>query len=103
MKVPRRRQQGRAFRPEQEPTSTETPEAELAAREVAAACRPPWPLPEDRAKPCCCARSKGLSYDEIAAAMGTPIGTVRSRIFRAREAVSARVRPLLENQSGKRW
>jgi len=46
---------------------------------------------------------EGLSYEEIAAAMGTPIGTVRSRIFRAREAVSARVRPLLENQSGKRW
>ena len=46
---------------------------------------------------------EGLSYEEIATAMGCPIGTVRSRIFRAREAISAKVRPLLENQSGKRW
>ena len=45
----------------------------------------------------------GLSYEEIAERMNCPIGTVRSRIFRAREAISARVKPLLENQSGKRW
>ena len=45
----------------------------------------------------------GLSYEEIAEVMRCPIGTVRSRIFRAREAVSARIRPLLENQAGKRW
>jgi RNA polymerase sigma-70 factor (ECF subfamily) len=35
--------------------------------------------------------------------MSCPIGTVRSRIFRAREAISARVKPLLEKQTGKRW
>ena len=40
---------------------------------------------------------------EIAEAMSCPIGTVRSRIFRAREAISAKIKPLLENQSGKRW
>jgi RNA polymerase sigma-70 factor (ECF subfamily) len=46
---------------------------------------------------------EGLSYEEIAAAMDCPIGTVRSRIFRAREAISARIRPLLDRQGGKRW
>ena len=46
---------------------------------------------------------EGHSYEEIAQMMDCPIGTVRSRIFRAREAISARVRPMLENQSGKRW
>lgn len=92
------------FRPGQEPTSTETPEAELAAREVAAAVQAAVAaLPEDLREALLLREIEGLSYEEIAAAMGTPIGTVRSRIFRAREAVSARVRPLLENQSGKRW
>ena len=46
---------------------------------------------------------EGLSYDEIALAMDCPIGTVRSRIFRAREAISAKVKPLLDKQTGKRW
>jgi RNA polymerase sigma-70 factor (ECF subfamily) len=92
------------FRPQQEPTSTETPEAELAAREVAAAVQAAVAaLPEDLREALLLREIEGLSYDKIAAAMGTPIGTVRSRIFRAREAVSERVRPLLENQSGKRW
>ena len=44
-----------------------------------------------------------MSSEEIAEVMDCPIGTVRSRIFRAREAISARVKPLLDNQSGKRW
>ena len=46
---------------------------------------------------------EGLSYEEISEAMSCPIGTVRSRIFRAREAISEKVKPMLENQSGKRW
>jgi RNA polymerase sigma-70 factor (ECF subfamily) len=40
----------------------------------------------------------GLSYEEIAETMGCPIGTVRSRIFRAREAIDLQLRPLLDNQ-----
>ncbi|HEY8586673.1 MAG TPA: RNA polymerase sigma factor RpoE [Rhodanobacter sp.] len=40
----------------------------------------------------------GLSYDEIADAMGCPIGTVRSRIFRAREAIDVKLRPLLSDR-----
>jgi RNA polymerase sigma-70 factor (ECF subfamily) len=46
---------------------------------------------------------EGLTYEEIADAMSCPIGTVRSRIFRAREAISLKIKPMLENQSGKRW
>jgi len=38
----------------------------------------------------------GLSYDDIAVAMDCPIGTVRSRIFRAREAIDNELRPLLD-------
>jgi RNA polymerase sigma-70 factor (ECF subfamily) len=46
---------------------------------------------------------EGLSYDDISALMNCPIGTVRSRIFRAREAISAKVKPMLEKQTSKRW
>ena len=60
-------------------------------------------LPEDLRQAVTLREIEGLSYEEIATAMACPIGTVRSRIFRAREAISARVRPLLENRTGKRW
>jgi len=46
---------------------------------------------------------EGLSYDEIAEAMNCPIGTVRSRIFRAREAIADKLRPLLGTAVDKRW
>lgn len=45
----------------------------------------------------------GLSYEEIAQTMGCPIGTVRSRIFRAREAVANKLRPLLDIAPDRRW
>jgi RNA polymerase sigma-70 factor (ECF subfamily) len=60
-------------------------------------------LPSDLREALVLREIEGLSYEEIAVAMDCPIGTVRSRIFRAREAVSARIRPLLEKQTGKRW
>jgi RNA polymerase sigma factor RpoE len=46
---------------------------------------------------------EGLSYDEIASMMDCPIGTVRSRIFRAREAVAQKLRPLLDVAPDRRW
>ena len=46
---------------------------------------------------------EGLSYEEIATVMDCPIGTVRSRIFRAREAISERLRPMLDVAPDKRW
>ncbi len=91
-------------RPGNEPIADETPESELAAKEIAAMVNAAMAaLPPDLREAVILREIEGLSYEEIATAMNCPIGTVRSRIFRAREAVSARIRPLLENQSGKRW
>ena len=85
-------------------TTDETPETVLAAQEIAAAVNAAMDaLPEDLRQAVTLREIEGLSYEEIADAMNCPIGTVRSRIFRAREAISTRVRPLLEKQSGKRW
>lgn len=84
--------------------SESTPETELAAREIAAAVNTAMEaLPEDLRQAITLREIEGLSYEEIAETMNCPIGTVRSRIFRAREAISAKVKPLLSHQSGKRW
>ena len=89
---------------ENELTSAETPETVLAAKEIAATVNSAMEaLPEELRQAVTLREIEGLSYEEIAEVMNCPIGTVRSRIFRAREAISAKVRPLLENQSGKRW
>jgi len=92
------------FQPGREPIAEETPETLLAAREIAEAVQAALEaLPEDLRQAVTLREIEGLSYEDIAAVMGCPIGTVRSRIFRAREAISARVRPMLERQTGKRW
>lgn len=85
-------------------TTAETPEAILASKEIAAMVNVAIDgLPEELRQAVTLREIEGLSYEEIAVMMNCPIGTVRSRIFRAREAISARVRPLLDNQTGKRW
>ena len=90
--------------PALEPINDETPETILAAKEIAATVSAAMEaLPEDLRQAIAFREIDGLSYEAIAEAMGCPIGTVRSRIFRAREAISAKVRPLLEKQTGKRW
>ena len=89
---------------ENELTSAETPETVLAAKEIAATVNSAMEaLPDELRQAVTLREIEGLSYEEIAEVMNCPIGTVRSRIFRAREAISAKVKPLLENQSGKRW
>lgn len=91
-------------RVENELTSSETPDAVLASKEIAAIINAAMDaLPEELRQAITLREIEGLSYEEISEAMNCPIGTVRSRIFRAREAISAKVKPLLENQSGKRW
>lgn len=89
---------------ENELTSPETPDAVLASKEIAQIINAALEaLPEELRQAVTLREIEGMSYEEIAEAMSCPIGTVRSRIFRAREAISQKVKPLLENQSGKRW
>lgn len=92
------------FQRKSEPSTDETPESVLAAKEIGEAVNAALEaLPNDLRQALTLREIEGLSYEEIADVMNCPLGTVRSRIFRAREAVSARIRPMLENQNGKRW
>jgi RNA polymerase sigma-70 factor (ECF subfamily) len=92
------------FHPRHEPTTDETPESVLAAKEIAKVVNDALDaLPPDLKQALTLRELDGMSYEDIAELMNCPLGTVRSRIFRAREAVSAKVKPLLEKQTGKRW
>lgn len=89
---------------ENELISSETPDAVLAGKEIAEMVNAALEsLPQELRQAITLREIEGLSYEEISEAMSCPIGTVRSRIFRAREAISEKVKPMLENQSGKRW
>ena len=92
------------FRRDSEPINEETPESVLAAKEVGLAVTAALnALPDDLRLALTLREMDGMSYEDIAEAMNCPIGTVRSRIFRAREAISAKVKPMLERQTSKRW
>ena len=92
------------YRPANELSTSETPEMVLAAKEIANVVNGALEqLPDDLKQAITLREIEGLSYEDIASVMNCPIGTVRSRIFRAREAISERVKPLLEKQTGKRW
>jgi RNA polymerase sigma-70 factor (ECF subfamily) len=81
-----------------------TPDAMLLSRQVGEAVnRAIEKLPEDLRTAVVLRELEGLSYEEIAEAMNCPIGTVRSRIFRAREAIASELRPLLGTAKDKRW
>ena len=87
-----------------EPIADETPETVLAAKEIAAAVNAAlMALPNDLQQALTLREIEGMSYEEIGEVMNCPIGTVRSRIFRAREAISSKVKPMVEKQTGKRW
>ena len=81
-----------------------TPESVLASREIAETVNAAIEaLPEELRSAIVLREIEGMSYEDIAVAMGCPIGTVRSRIFRAREAIASRLKPLLGNNDDRRW
>lgn len=81
-----------------------TPEDELASKQVAEAVNQTLgELPEELRTAITLREIEGLSYEDIANIMNCPIGTVRSRIFRAREAVAEKLRPQLGTSKDKRW
>ncbi|MET0333142.1 MAG: RNA polymerase sigma factor RpoE [Rhizobacter sp.] len=89
---------------ETELSDGETPDAMLASKEIANAVNASIEaLSEDLRQAITLREIEGLSYEEIAEVMNCPIGTVRSRIFRAREAIAQRLRPLLDTREGERW
>jgi len=81
-----------------------TPETELVSKQIVLAVNEAVDaLPEELRSAISLREMEGLSYEEIAELMGCPIGTVRSRIFRAREAIAAKLRPMLGTSQDKRW
>jgi RNA polymerase sigma-70 factor, ECF subfamily len=86
------------------PHDIASPDAELQSKQIAKAVNEAVEaLPEELRTAITLRELEGLSYEEIAQMMDCPIGTVRSRIFRAREAIAARIRPMLGISKDKRW
>jgi len=82
----------------------ETPETALMTKEIAQTVNDTVAsLPEELRTAITLREIEGLSYEEIATIMSCPIGTVRSRIFRARETISLKLKPLLDIHDNKRW
>lgn len=84
--------------------TTETPESSMMTKQIAQTVNDTVEgLPEELKTAITLREIEGLSYEEIAIIMGCPIGTVRSRIFRARETIALKLRPLLDTPENKRW
>lgn len=85
-------------------TDINTPESMLASRQIVETVNAAMnALPEELRTAIVLREIEGMSYEDIAQSMGCPIGTVRSRIFRAREAIAAQLRPLSNHDSEHRW
>lgn len=81
-----------------------TPESMLASKQIAQTVNAAMEaLPLDLRTAIALREIEGLSYEEISAIMACPIGTVRSRIFRAREVIANKLRPMLDVPVDKRW
>lgn len=81
-----------------------TPESLLLSKEIGTTVTDTIEsLPEELRTAIQLRELEGMSYEDIARIMDCPIGTVRSRIFRAREAIAERLRPLLGTSKDKRW
>lgn len=81
-----------------------TPESLALSREIGATVNAAIDgLPEELRTAIQLRELEGMSYEDIARIMDCPIGTVRSRIFRAREAISDKLKPLLDTAKDKRW
>ena len=81
-----------------------TPESLLLSKEIATTVNKAIEsLPEELRSAIQLRELEGMSYEEIAKLMDCPIGTVRSRIFRAREAIAEKLKPLLDSGADKRW
>jgi RNA polymerase sigma-70 factor (ECF subfamily) len=82
----------------------DTPESQLLSKEIAQTMNATIEeLPEELRTAIQLREIEGMSYEDIAQIMNCPIGTVRSRIFRAREAIAEKLRPLLETAKYTRW
>lgn len=91
-------------RQESEQSDIATPDSVLASKQIAFAVNQAVDsLSEDLRQAITLREIEGLSYEEIAEMMNCPVGTVRSRIFRAREAIALRLRPLLDTDGENRW
>ena len=81
-----------------------TPESVLLSKEIAQTVNSTiGKLPEELRTAIQLREIEGMSYEDIAKLMDCPIGTVRSRIFRAREAIAEELRPLLDTRKDRRW
>jgi RNA polymerase sigma-70 factor (ECF subfamily) len=81
-----------------------TPESMLASKQIAQTVNAAMDaLPVDLRTAIALREIEGLSYEEISDIMACPIGTVRSRIFRAREVIAEKLKPLLDTPVDKRW
>lgn len=95
---------GETFNETDNLTDISTPESMLASREIAETVNAVIEdLPEELRTAIVLREIEGMSYEDIAQSMDCPIGTVRSRIFRAREAIATRLRPLLDTDAERRW